>query len=134
MRCLYVCRHHVRSIIREASLGNIGNVQFKVAKDPNFRPTIFDFSALGGGGGGGKVVGEGIAHAKELENKREFVELMKKINSKPEKNNISDPTISLSTNLSSNLSSSSPEKNLFQKKKISHLHRLKLKINLYLYL
>ena len=112
-----------------SDLGNIGNVQFKVAKDPNFRPTIFDFSALGGGGG--KVVGEGIAQAKELENKREFVELMKKgwqqdakarpkfeeivdsfedlmkkINSKPEKNNISDPTISLSTNLSSTSSSS----------------------------
>ena len=54
-------------ILPYSDLGNSGNAQFKVAKDPNFRPTIFDL-----------VGGDANIHPKELENKKEFVELMKK--------------------------------------------------------
>ena len=54
-----------------SDLGKAGNVQFKVAQDPNFRPTIFDLV-------GGNEEENNSIHPKELENKKEFVELMKK--------------------------------------------------------
>ena len=108
-----------------SDLGNIGNVQFKVAKDPNFRPTIFDL-----------VVGT-VDKEKELENKKEFVELMKKswqqdpkarpkfeeivdsfqdlmnkINMKKKGNSHSDPTITLATTLSPASSATSTSNSL----------------------
>ena len=49
-----------------SDLGKVGNVQVKVANNPNFRPTIFD------------LVGEVDIHPRELESKKEFLELMKK--------------------------------------------------------